>query len=130
MCCVNSSTQAIEVSCSESSRRDVWQCQDTARLGKGLQAVTSPKVPTIPERGEHSWLWLLWTDLLSSPGQGLSLKMALKPWAETPAEVSHRYFSLKADDSSCCCATSELALSRSEPLGRGQEESTTLTVRI
>lgn len=72
---------------------------------------------------------VLWTDSQSSPGQGLSLEMALKPWAETPYEVSRSHFSLQPDGSSCCCAASELALSRSEGLGWGKEENITLTAR-
>ena len=65
--------------------------------GRGLQAGTSPSGPTVPGGGEQSRAGcseqgVPWAYLQSSPGQGLSLNMALKPWAETPDEVSLQSF--------------------------------------
>lgn len=62
-------------------------------------------------------------------GFGSGVTQVEEPWAEAPGEVSHSLCSLKASDSSCCCATSELALSRSEPLGWGKE-NISLTARV
>lgn len=51
--------------------------------GKGLQSGTSPNGPTMPGGVEQGWdgcseQGVLWAYLQSSPGQGLSLNVALK----------------------------------------------------